>query len=81
MADVRSSNHKSTAICPYLHQLQVDWLSMDTSGFYCHGAHGETKMLDGTDRTVVCTFPDFTACAEYRLARQEERASAPARRG
>lgn len=59
-----TSSNKDTEVraCPYLHQLQMDWLSMDSDGFYCHGYGGRVKVLNGG----MCTFADFTSCSEYQ---------------
>ena len=61
MTKTHSSEDSQVRVCPYLHQLQMDWLSMDSNGFYCHGSGG-TKLLNAG----MCTIADFTACSEYQ---------------
>lgn len=52
--------------CPYLHQLQADWLSMDAEGYYCRGYLGRITMLDSQNELSGCALRHFTACSEYR---------------
>lgn len=62
MTTTSSSEDTEVRVCPYLHQLQMDWLSMDSDGFYCHGYGGRVKVLNAG----MCTLENFTSCSEYQ---------------
>ena len=70
MTKTGSNKDSRVRACPYLHQLQMDWLSMDSDGFYCHGHGGTTKMLNAG----MCAIADFTACSEYQRLTAEHTA-------
>lgn len=59
-----TTNHNGT--CPYLHQLQTDWLSMDPEGYYCRGYLGRITMLDSANDLNGCALRHYTACSEYQ---------------
>lgn len=52
--------------CPYLHQLQADWLSTDADGYYCRGYLGRITMLDAQNDLSGCALRHFTVCSEYQ---------------
>jgi len=59
-------------VCPFLRQVEADWLSMDAGGFYCCGHRSRIMVLHGGDRLSVCEFPNFYSCNEYQLLKGEK---------
>lgn len=62
----KTSESVDGGTCPYLHQLQADWLSMDSEGYYCRGYLGRITKLDSQNELNGCALRHFTACSEYR---------------
>lgn len=66
MASDDAQELTSNEICPYLHQLNMDWLSMEAGGFYCRGDSNRTKTIHDGDLFALCGYPNFASCSGYR---------------
>lgn len=66
MAAQTTKTTANSGTCPYLHQLQADWLSMDPQGYYCRGYLGRITMLDSANDLSGCALRHFSACSEYQ---------------
>jgi len=71
---VSASNKEETElqVCPYLRQMEADWLSMDAGGFYCCGHRRRIKVLHSGERLTLCEYPNFTSCSEYQIQEGEK---------
>lgn len=62
-------------ICPYLRQLDADWLSMDADGFYCHAGAGRTKVFQNAEEVIRCAVAGFASCSEYQRLQEAPKAT------
>ncbi len=67
MKNEKSTESANAQVCPYLHQLDVDWLAMSAEGLYCHDENGDVKMLSEQADSAMCALPNFTYCPEYQF--------------
>lgn len=71
MAAETRGEETEVQVCPYLRQVEADWLSMDAGGFYCWVQRGRVKVMHGGERLSVCLSPDFCTCQEYQFRELE----------
>ena len=75
MLTSKSSREEPVEICPYLHEVAADFVSMYPAGGYCiAGCHKRIKLMAAKTLHEVCAM-NFAECEGYQrlLAEEEEK--------